>query len=56
MVCANLKLTSDGTILLSFIASQMVLIIRIGLKFINLISANYLMEKVDTNPQAVAAA
>lgn len=43
----NLKMTSDGTILMAFLIGQLFLMVRIGLKFLNLMSANHLMEKID---------
>lgn len=47
----NVMMTSNGTILLAFIFGQFFLIVRIGLKFLNLMSANHLMEKIDPLPE-----
>ncbi len=46
----NVTMTSDGTILLALIIGQLLLIVRIGLKFLNLMSANHLMDKIDDFP------
>jgi len=43
----SFEMTSDGTIFLAFIMGQLLLILRVGLKFLNLMSANYLMENIE---------
>ena len=50
LIRTNVEMTSDGTILLAFVIGQLLLIVRIGLKFLNLMSANHLMEKVVITP------